>query len=200
MPHSLSPDQLQRLRRMTSRLSSSYGSGASGRVHEARSAAAVMALLAPGDQGTELLFTLRARHLKSHPGEVSLPGGNREPEDLSLYQTALRETREETGLRVEPEFLGELSPLRARSGIPVMPYVSMLPEKPDLRASPDEVDELFWVPVSDLLGQTPRYREYDRHGQSVQIPFYDYQSWTIWGMTGLVVAELLTVVRGNTPS
>lgn len=200
MPHSLLPDQLQRLRRLASESASRYAAGDADRVHQARSAAAVMALLAPGDEGTELLFTLRARHLKSHPGEVSLPGGNREPEDKSLYHTALRETREETGLRAEPEFLGALSPLRARSGIPVMPYVSMLPDKPVLRASPDEVDELFWVPVSALLGQTPRYREYDRHGQSVQIPFYDYENWTIWGMTGLVVAELLTVVRGNTRS
>lgn len=157
--------------------------------------AAVMLLLAPGERGQELLLTRRALHLSSHAGEVSLPGGNREVIDQSLYHTALRETREEAGLRDEPERLGQLDSLYAKSGIEVSAFVSAMDQKPALKACPDEVADLFWLPLDDLMDNPPEYKWFERHGRQWQVPFFYYDQWTIWGMTGMILVNLINVLN-----
>src|SRR5437879_308365 len=59
---------------------------------------AVMLLFVPRDNGLNVVLTERHAELKHHPGELSLPGGRVEPDDVSLQDAALRETREEIGL------------------------------------------------------------------------------------------------------
>ena len=162
-----------------------------------RRQASVLLLLAETPLGPELLLTRRALHLESHPGEVSLPGGSVEPFDASLYQTALRETREEAGLQDEPEYLGQLDSLYAKSGIEVSAFVAGLPDRPALQASPDEVAEIFWLPLRDLVAQAPEYRWFERQGRQWRVPFFHYQGWTIWGMTGMILVNFLNVVQGS---
>ena len=60
-------------------------------------AAVLVPLINRGD-GVTILLTQRPRHLKSHPGQVSFPGGKKEPCDETAEDTALRETEEEIGL------------------------------------------------------------------------------------------------------
>lgn len=156
--------------------------------------AAVMLTLAPGVQGPEILLTQRALNLSTHAGEVSFPGGNVEPEDQDLYATALRETREETSLMETPQFLGELDSLYAKSGIKVAAYVSGLPSKPRLSPCPDEVADVFWVPVSSLLAQPPEYQWFERHGRRWRVPFFYHDGWTIWGMTGMILVNFINVI------
>src|SRR5215469_9192175 len=57
------------------------------------------AVLVPIVQRLEptVLFTRRTPHLARHAGQVSFPGGRVEESDLTLVETALRETAEETG-------------------------------------------------------------------------------------------------------
>ena len=156
--------------------------------------AGVMLLLAPGEHGPELLFTQRALDLHSHPGEVSFPGGNVEDEDIDLYATALRETQEEVGLTEVPLRLARLDALYARSGILVEPHVAWLDHKPQLIACEDEVAEIFWVPMLDLVQIPPEYQLFERNGRQWQVPFFYYNDWKIWGMTGMILVNFINVV------
>lgn len=47
----------------------------------------------------QVLMTTRALHLRSHPGQASLPGGKVDASDGCVEETALRESEEEIGLR-----------------------------------------------------------------------------------------------------
>lgn len=156
--------------------------------------AGVMVLLAPGEHGPDVLFTQRALDLNSHPGEVSFPGGNVEPEDIDLYATSLRETQEEVGLIDLPVRLGRLDALYARSGILVEPHVGWLDQKPSLTACPDEVAEIFWVPLVELYARPPEYQLFERNGRHWRVPFFYYGPWKIWGMTGMITVNLINVI------
>lgn len=164
-------------------------------VPQAPRRASVMVLLAETEQGPELLLTQRSLHLETHPGEVSLPGGSVELTDASLYHTALRETQEEAGLRQAPRYLGQLDSLYARSGIEVSAFVSLLPERPELEACPEEVAALFWIPVAELLEKPPEYKWFERNGRQWRVPFFYYQGWTIWGMTGMILVNFVNVIQ-----
>src|SRR3989338_9158039 len=77
----------------------------------------------------EVVLTLRASGLSTHGGEVAFPGGRRDPEDADLIETALREAEEEIGLPPGlVEVIGPLSTLVSRHGIPVTPYVGLVPD------------------------------------------------------------------------
>ena len=59
---------------------------------------AVLMLFGEGESGPDLLLTERAHHMRSHPGQVSVPGGSIDPEETPR-QAALREAEEEVGLQ-----------------------------------------------------------------------------------------------------
>jgi 8-oxo-dGTP pyrophosphatase MutT (NUDIX family) len=74
--------------------------------------AAVLLPLLHKDEELHILFTKRTQTVKAHKGQVSFPGGVRDPDDESLLKTALREAQEEIGLRPEDvEILGALDPI-----------------------------------------------------------------------------------------
>ncbi len=98
-----------------------------------------------------IVLTRRSLQLKQHAGEVSFPGGKREPGDTSNIVVALRESHEEIGL--DPfavHLLGSLPAQRARSGIWVRPIVGLIDPDTPLQAQPDEIDRIFWVSLQQL--------------------------------------------------
>ncbi len=79
--------------------------------------AGVLAPVFEAEAGLSLLFTQRTMHLKDHQGQISFPGGVRDPGDHNLLATALRETEEEIGLPPEKaEILGDLTPVATSTG------------------------------------------------------------------------------------
>jgi 8-oxo-dGTP pyrophosphatase MutT (NUDIX family) len=163
--------------------------------------AAVLAPLYPRGGAPYLLFTRRASTLAVHSGEISFPGGSRDPSDNSLAATALRETYEE--LAIEPalvHMLGALPPVIATvSNFIVAPYLGWLPQGlPPLRPNAHEVAEVIEAPLAALADPTIFHTEqWSRGGQSHTVYFYDLGPHRIWGLTGGILRTLLALLPGE---
>ena len=155
--------------------------------------AAVIAPVLVRDGEDHVLFTKRADHLGEHPGQMSFPGGGREPSDEDLRETALREAYEEIGLlREEVEFFGRLDDIGTVTDYSVRPFVARVPDReydPDER----EVAEIAVLAESDLTdldnyeSERRVHPEYGDH----RIHFFRVDGYTVWGATGRMVVQLL---------
>lgn len=157
--------------------------------------AAVLMPITRSDE-PELVLTLRASGLSTHSGEVAFPGGRRDPEDLDLARTALREAEEEVGLPPGlVEVVGPLSPLVSRHGIQVTPYVALVPDYVEYRPNDGEIAAVFSVPLA-FFCEDPRETTHriDHEGRSCYVPCYRYGPYKIWGLTALMVVELVNLL------
>ena len=155
--------------------------------------AAVLAPVVTRSDGEYLLFTKRADHLGEHPGQMSFPGGGREPSDDDLQATAKREAREEIGLRPsEAEVVGRLDDIRTITNYAVRPFVARVPDReytPDER----EVAEIAILPLSaltDLDNYESERRDHPHYGE-IRIHFFHVDGYTVWGATGRMLVQLL---------
>ena len=106
-----------------------------------------------GDAGATTILTRRPQHMRKHAGEVSFPGGAADEGDETLWHTALREAHEEIALDPAlPRPIGALDRFVTGASFSlVAPLVGALDDRPDLVASPDEVDAILHVPLRELL-------------------------------------------------
>ena len=155
--------------------------------------AAVVAPIVDRESGPHILFTKRADHLSDHPGQMSFPGGGREPEDGSLEATAKREANEEIGLTPdEVSIIGRLDDIRTITRYSVRPFVA---EIPDRTYVPDdqEVAEVAILAVSDLIDsenyQSER-REHPHYGE-IRLHYFYVDGYTVWGATARMLVQLL---------
>ncbi|MCU1352596.1 MAG: putative hydrolase [Acidimicrobiales bacterium] len=171
----------------------------SPREGEVTRASAVLAPLYEADGETWVVLTRRAWHLRAHRGEVSFPGGGQDLGE-ALVDTARREAHEEVGLDPNGiEILGELDHLTtfvSRSFI--VPYVAALPGRPDLVASPDEVEAVLHVPLAELLDPAIfREEVWEVFGTDRRIYFFELHGDTIWGATAAMLRQLLGLATGT---
>lgn len=144
----------------------------------------------------QLVLTKRAAHLSSHPGQVAFPGGKRERQDLSLEDTALRETYEEIGVPPHGvEVYGRLSQRMSRYGLGVTPIVGAIAADTQFRLQDSEIAELFCVPLSFFVEHNPsRIDLVEREHGRLRVPAWRYGEHDIWGLTALIIGDLLSVV------
>jgi 8-oxo-dGTP pyrophosphatase MutT (NUDIX family) len=158
--------------------------------------AAVLIPIIVRDEPT-VLFTQRTPHLARHAGQVSFPGGRVEDGDVSLVETALRETHEETG--ITSSFIsvaGFLDAYETGTGFAILPVVGLLHEGFALVPEPAEVAEIFEVPLAFLLD--PKNRERDsREWQGRRREFYvfNHGGHYIWGATAAILVNFAERMR-----
>jgi 8-oxo-dGTP pyrophosphatase MutT (NUDIX family) len=158
---------------------------------------AVLAALFDHDDEAHVLLTRRTRRLRNHKGEVSFPGG-RLDEGETAVEAALREAHEEVAL--EPsgvEIVGELDEINTWvSRSLITPLVGLLPGPPTgLVPNPHEVDRIFAVPLSVLTADGVFHEErWGQPGMDRPINFFHLDGETIWGATGTMLRQLLTLV------
>ncbi len=154
---------------------------------------AVLVLLYPDpENGLQLILTRRAERLRGHKGQISFPGGRRDPEDVSYEATALRETCEELGICSQDiHLLGQLTPLWIPpSNYHVVPIVGYLPQLPPLKPNPDEVAEVLYLSIEDLLsGANKRTKPMFFRGVEFDVPYYDVGGHVVWGATCMMLSE-----------
>lgn len=117
---------------------------------ELRPAAVVLALV-PDEGGRAcFLITRRAEGLRAHGGQWALPGGRLDAGETP-GEAALRELREELGLELsERHVIGLLDDYPTRSGYVITPVIAWAGEHPELEPNPDEVAEVYRVPLAEL--------------------------------------------------
>jgi 8-oxo-dGTP pyrophosphatase MutT (NUDIX family) len=158
---------------------------------EAREAAVLM-LLYPTDGGWQLPAILRPAHMKTHAGQVGLPGGMVEAGESS-QQTALREYEEELGgPRTELRVLGELSPVFVFvSNVLVRPHLAICLQTPHWQPNAAEVAEIVNVPLASLFDDAIRGTTLiRRRGLEFTAPHFEIAGRGIWGATCMMLAEL----------
>ncbi|KAJ3536543.1 hypothetical protein NMY22_g5997 [Coprinellus aureogranulatus] len=129
--------------------------------------AAVLVLLYEKDGELRVLLTTRSKKLRTHAGQTALPGGrvDREDGDRTFADTALREAREEVGLPKDSphiHILGRLNPFISLHRLVVIPVVALLTQPDllnDLKASEDEVADIFSHPLEAILDPTISAKE-----------------------------------------
>jgi len=163
---------------------------------EAVEAAVLIPLIAHegSDEGPTLLFTRRTETLSRHSGQVSFPGGRRDPGDLSAVETALRETMEETG--IAPAFVsvaGFLPRYRTGTGFNILPVVGVVAHGFALAPDPREVAEIFEVPLGFFLQPANLRQESRQMGRGLR-HFYAYrpEPHYIWGATAAILHDFIT--------
>jgi len=166
-------------------------------------AAVALVLRDGGPGGLELLFIRRAEHEQDPwSGHMGFPGGRAEAEDASLEATAVRETREETGLdlALSGVRIGALDEVKALArGRPVdlaiAPFVFRLRER--LEGAPShEVVSLHWLPLERLLApQTRSTLQYDHEGTVLELPCLRVEGLVIWGLTYRMFDNLRAVIE-----
>ena len=141
-----------------------------------------------------ILFTKRSANLSTHSGEVSFPGGKWEEQDESLFDTAVRESYEEIGLKQNNMIkLGSLNFLLSRHKVEVNPFVGYLETKQVFEGN-YEIDTIFTVPISFLTNpENISYKEFNRKDLKVSIPSWVYNGNHIWGLTAMITADFLNI-------
>lgn len=161
---------------------------------EGRQAGVLVALT--NEAEPRVVLGRRGQHLPLHPGEVAFPGGKREPEDRTPWDTALREAEEEVSLppaMVTPR--AQLTPLYTRSRFQVFPCIGVIPAEISFTVDPSEFDSVFLPPLARFaerdLFRLERMSDGDRE---VYVPLYELGDDTIWGVTAAVLAQMANVV------
>ncbi len=165
---------------------------------------AVLVPLFPGVAGEpHVVFTRRMDTLAAHAGQVSFPGGSRDPEDRDELATALRETEEELGIpRAEAAPLGRLDDVPVVTGFKIAPFVARIPAGFAYRPSTSEVARVFEAPLAALVDPARtrfRFERMERRGRQHVVPFFELDDEIIWGATGRILLQLLEVALGWKP-
>lgn len=143
--------------------------------------AATALVLAPGEHDIEVAIIERAHRPGDRwSGHLALPGGRREHLDLTLAETAARESEEEVGLALGPA-VTRIAAHRARVRPGVVACYAFVLDRPQaMTPQPTEVANAWWVPLGSLTD--PGNAITVRH-TGIPFPAIDVQGRALWGLT-----------------
>ena len=162
--------------------------------------AAVLVPVLRCPQGVLRVVLIRRVDAGLHPGQISFPGGGREPADASLAATAVRETSEELGVAVDRiEIVRPLPRVRTRStDFEIHPFLGQLRRPPAWSPQPTEVAEVLEIALNDLAD--PRARRRARvqppgWALAQTVPCFRVGEAVIWGATYRILEPLIVPLR-----
>ena len=164
---------------------------------------AILILIYPNARSFQILMTARSKKLNHHRGEMSFPGGKFDPStDITLKDTALRETYEEIGIQKNNiEILGSLDDFPTFTGYTIRPFIGIIknPEKTDFKINHNEVSDLIKIPIEFLVKEN-LFSEIpfsNKSGKKIFVLSFNYldpitkKQFTIWGASAHILARFL---------
>ena len=161
--------------------------------------AAVLIPLVTRPEGITVLLTRRTSNLAAHAGQISFPGGRREPQDHDARDAALRETEEEIGVsRTQIQLLGALEEYGTVTGFRVTPIVGIVTPPVALTPDPTEVAEIFEVPLAFILDPVNRRHAVEKR-DGIERDIYEilFEDYRIWGFTARLLVRLASVIESS---
>ncbi len=167
-----------------------------------------VAMILQVQQGELHILMIKRAERQGDPwsGHMAFPGGRMDKADAHGYAVAVRETEEEVGLTLGPQeqCIGRLSDLTARPhkgafGMAVSPDGFRLEREVGFRPN-HEVAEVVWVPLEFLLDTDNREEMvWEYKGVKIPMPCYMYGDRRIWGLSLMMLDELMDLIEGENP-
>lgn len=152
---------------------------------------AVMILFMKKDGEPHILLTRRSEKVKTHKGQMSLPGGGFDATDADILETAYRETLEEVGIPKDKiEYLGRFDDYISIFGFHVTPMVGAVEYPVQYVFNEDEIDDYLEVPVSLFVERKYQKVQYVTYSErEYKIYHYYYNNQEIWGLTARILTD-----------
>ncbi|MEQ6377324.1 CoA pyrophosphatase [Bacillaceae bacterium S4-13-56] len=171
------------------------------------------------NEEVHILFEIRSQNLRRQPGEICFPGGKMDKEDQTTMMTAIRETTEELG--ISEKNITQVYPidyLVSPFGLIIFPYVAHITDFNSMTINPEEVEEIFTVPLSYFMNKEPEIfhinlevkpetnfpfelipggEEYNWRTKKIDENFYIYEGKAIWGLTAQIIKHFVEIMRGD---
>lgn len=156
----------------------------------------VLILLYPLEDYFGTLLIKRTKDLSVHSGQISFPGGKKEPEDQTPVHTALREAEEEIGIFASSiDILGELSLLYVSpSNFEIHPVVGYADQLQRLTPNPAEVEFIIELSLKNLYDLQTLTDLRVRTFEFKNVPCFRVNGHIVWGATAMIIQELLDVM------
>ena len=154
--------------------------------------AGVMVLIFEKDKDLYFILNKRTELVEHHKGEISFPGGSKDPEDTDLLYTALRETHEEMGIHPNNiNVIGEIDDVETNSDFIITPFVGSISYPYEYEISKIEVAEVLEVPLSALTNpQNINYSNHDKYGSLIRYQFFNHN---IYGATARILEKVISL-------
>jgi 8-oxo-dGTP pyrophosphatase MutT (NUDIX family) len=161
--------------------------------------AAVMVLIYLKNGEYSILLNKRSELVEHHKGEMSFPGGAKDPVDNDFLDTALRETEEEMGIgKSDITVLGRLDDVITRSNFIVKVYVGTIEYPYQFNPSIEEIAEVVEIPISNLLSSNNHSIETRWDGKNFNdVVTYAFENYLVYGATAIILTQFLDIVSGN---
>ena len=149
------------------------------------------------EKSISIIFIRRSLELANHPGNIAFPGGHKDPEDINLTETAIREANEEIALERENiEIIGMLDDEETITSNFVITPVLAFTNQRNFTAQEEEVSEIFTVPLEHLLNpQNCKPASYEYQGKQFHLHDYFFENRKIWGATSRILTKLLILIK-----
>lgn len=160
---------------------------------------AVLILFFMNNNNISIVLIQRPEYDGVHSGQISFPGGKKEKYDKTLFDTAVREAKEEIGIIPENiKVIGSLSKIFVPpSMFNIFPVVAYSNVKPDFVADINEVKDIGIIKLNDLLSNDSKsiIPIYKKGLYVFDAPAYVVNGYKIWGATAMIISELIDVIN-----
>ena len=149
------------------------------------------------ESSPKILMIKKPITMNYHGGEIAFPGGKISKEDDDLLDTAIRETKEETGITISrKQIIGQLKPVTTlNSGFTILPFICIIDEINELTPN-SEVEEFLKIPLVSFL-QTLTNDLDPEHNSIHEMYVLTFENNIIWGASARMLKQITDKITNH---